>query len=307
VTADQGRIEINQACAAAGCFAGDSAGFPVTISVSGTYALGGDLAVSDPAQDGIAITEAPATGSLVTIDLRGFEIAGPVACSGMGPTLNCGAGSGIGISAAGPSTRMVVVKNGRIRGFGAGAIALGDRARLEGVAAERNGTQGLSAGVTSIVRGCTAQLNAGVGIQVGTASIVQDSTAAENRLGGILGAGVGVLVTRSATRGNGGDGISTLQSGLIRKNTAYQNYLSGITAGEGSNVIDNTSYGNSGGGISALDGSTLNRNTVWFSSGSVAALSLGSGAAYHQNKITAVIPVSGGVSMGENSCNGSSC
>ena len=67
--AADGVVEINQACALAGCFAGDAAGFPVSITSSGSYVLTSDLAPG--ATDAISI---PADD--VTVDLNGFTIAG---------------------------------------------------------------------------------------------------------------------------------------------------------------------------------------------------------------------------------------
>jgi hypothetical protein len=43
--AGDGKLEINQSCIAVGCFPGDTAGFPVTITSSGSYLLTGNLEV----------------------------------------------------------------------------------------------------------------------------------------------------------------------------------------------------------------------------------------------------------------------
>ena len=69
VFAGDGVLEINQTCAATGCFAGDAAGFPVTISASGSYRLTGDLT---PSQGSAVSITAPH----VTFDLSGFELIG---------------------------------------------------------------------------------------------------------------------------------------------------------------------------------------------------------------------------------------
>ena len=42
--APDGQLEINDACALAGCFAGDTAGYPVAITTPGSYRLTGNLA-----------------------------------------------------------------------------------------------------------------------------------------------------------------------------------------------------------------------------------------------------------------------
>lgn len=54
---------------------GDSAGFPVTISLPGSYRLSGNLTVPDADTDAILIT-----ADNITLDLNGFTIAGPTIC-----------------------------------------------------------------------------------------------------------------------------------------------------------------------------------------------------------------------------------
>src|SRR5438477_1054895 len=55
---------------------GDTPGFPVTISQSGSYRLSGSLTVPDMNTTAIQIT-----ADNVTLDLNGFSIIGPVACT----------------------------------------------------------------------------------------------------------------------------------------------------------------------------------------------------------------------------------
>ena len=55
--ASDGVLEINQACALnGGCFSGDDAGFPVTISSPGSYRLTSSLSVGNPDKLAIDIT-----------------------------------------------------------------------------------------------------------------------------------------------------------------------------------------------------------------------------------------------------------
>ena len=69
--AGDGRIEINQACAQAGCFTGDNPGFPVTLNGGDSFVLTSNLTVT-------GATSAVTTGSSgKVLDLNGFEIAGP--------------------------------------------------------------------------------------------------------------------------------------------------------------------------------------------------------------------------------------
>ena len=75
VAAD-GVYEINQACAlSTGCFLNDAAGFPVTITASGSYLLTSNLVVADVDTNGIEVSEKG-----VTIDLNGFAVSGPRFC-----------------------------------------------------------------------------------------------------------------------------------------------------------------------------------------------------------------------------------
>ncbi len=112
VFAADGQLEINQACANVGCFAGDGAGLPVSISSPGSYLLTGNLSTADVNATVIAVS-----GSSVTLDLNGFAVIGPVSCTGKPPVCSA-SGSGIGVSIS--SSRSVTVRNGTIRGFADG-------------------------------------------------------------------------------------------------------------------------------------------------------------------------------------------
>jgi hypothetical protein len=81
--ASDGVIEIDQASAEkTGCAAGDAPGFPVTLSLPGSYRLTGDFAVPTADTTAVQLIAGPAT-----LDLGGFSIRG-VACSGV-PVANC--------------------------------------------------------------------------------------------------------------------------------------------------------------------------------------------------------------------------
>src|ERR1700686_3824069 len=114
VYAVDGVVLINQSSALAGNVTpGDAPGFPVTISVSGSYKLTGNLTVPDANTTGIQIT-----ADFVSIDLNGFSIIGPVVCSGGSPVNSCNpSGSAPGISS---SNAGISVSNGIVRGVGAG-------------------------------------------------------------------------------------------------------------------------------------------------------------------------------------------
>jgi hypothetical protein len=178
--ADDGRREINQASALAGCFPGDSAGFPVVVTTPGSYVLTSSLSVTDPDQHGISIESA--LGDVFTLDLNGFTIAGPVSCSGSANSLTCGAGAGRAIS----TSTGVVVQDGRVTGFGGGGISSGPRSRIDGVIADANGQFGIVTGDHSLVRHSSALRNAGHGIWVDGGSIIESSVGADNRWAGLI-------------------------------------------------------------------------------------------------------------------------
>jgi hypothetical protein len=74
-----GVVLINQAAATAGrVTAGDSAGFPVTLSQPGSYRLSGDLVVPDSLTTAITIT-----ADNVMPDMNGFSILGPNNCESL--------------------------------------------------------------------------------------------------------------------------------------------------------------------------------------------------------------------------------
>lgn len=136
--AGDGRIEINQACALAGCFVGDNPGFPVTLNGGDSFVLTSNLDV-----DGT--TSAITTGSSGRVlDLNGFEIAGPGLCSAAinGTTqllisVSCSGYTAGTSGVVGPDT----VINGSIRGFDMGiGPSAGTAFRVHGVKIWQNFT-----------------------------------------------------------------------------------------------------------------------------------------------------------------------
>src|SRR5512134_401574 len=104
--ASDGVIEINQAAALAGGITpGDAPGFPVTLSLQGSYRLTGNL---DSPIDTIAIQ---ITSNVVTLDLGGFAVRSTNACTGY-PVSSCtveNAAHGIASGAY-----LVTVRNGTV-------------------------------------------------------------------------------------------------------------------------------------------------------------------------------------------------
>lgn len=208
--AGDGRVEINQACVATGCFAGDPPGFPVRITTSGSYLLTSNLSVPDAATHGISIEIAN-----VSLDLGGFALQGPVVCTGEPVTSCAPSGSGSGISADRDSR----IHGGVVRGFGGTGIAVYTDTRVWDVIVTNNGGNGIALSRGASVRDSTIIFNGGSGITANT------------------GGGFGE-VAGSTVRGNQGDGI-TASGGLIIDNRFQNNGGIGITgsAATGRNVV----------------------------------------------------------------------
>jgi hypothetical protein len=167
-----GVLEINQTCAVqTGCFPGDAPGFPVTISVGGSYRLTGSIVVGN----GNVID---VDASRVSIDLNGFSIR----CE---PAANCFLVVGSGVNGA--NTNDVTVRNGMISEMAGNGITLGDRARIQNMRIINNGGNGVS------MRG---------------SSLLIHSTIRQNSLSGVRTFDEGSLIIDNVINNNGGHGIS---------------------------------------------------------------------------------------------------
>ena len=97
-----------------------------------------------------------------SLDLNGFSIRGPTACSivGCSPL-----GTGIGIE-DGSGTFNTRVRNGQVTGMGSDGLSLNGRNYVRGVVPMSNGGAGISVGARSSVIECQAQFNDGAGIRI---------------------------------------------------------------------------------------------------------------------------------------------
>ena len=133
--ATDGVLEINQTCAVqTGCFAGDTAGYPITISTPGSYRLTSNLIVPDENTDGIKVS----TSSL-TIDLNGFEIVRS-GCEGASADCTPVSGTGSGVEYTSTTNRGISVKNGSITGMGGYGVFLGQQAEIDDEARVHGGS-----------------------------------------------------------------------------------------------------------------------------------------------------------------------
>ena len=155
--ASDGVLEINQTCAAVGCFDGDAAGWPVEITHQGSYRLTSNLDVPTP---GGAIR---ITSDRVTLDLNGFTIG---FCVDPLPGVFClftGTDDGI----EGRTSLDSTVRNGVIQGFLGWGVDLSRRARLHGLVVRDNTQGGVRVGANSLVESNRIAFNAGVGASLG--------------------------------------------------------------------------------------------------------------------------------------------
>ena len=212
--ATDGVLEINQTCAVqTGCFVGDTAGFPVTISGGGSYRLTSDLVLPNNDVIGIDLQGIP---KIVTIDLNGFEIR---LCNDPGNLFCTPGGSGIGIRAIDPpgsDVNVVTVINGAVRNLGAGIILSKD-AHVDRVRAHGNRGDGIVVGDRSIVSNSQSVLNQGHGIVTNGESRITGNIASNNSGSGIV---CGTI-----------DTIIVFSDCVVEDNTANKNTSSGIVSG----------------------------------------------------------------------------
>lgn len=185
-------VQITHAKALAGNVTpGDAAGYPVTLSLPGSYVLTGNL--QPPANKaGIQVASDD-----VAIDLDGSRLNGAL-----------GATTGI----YGAAFKRVTIRNGTITGFAAhGIFATGENWIVEDVRVVDNGSRGISLGSYAAVRGTTVTQNGSTGILCQTSCLVEESNVSANGLFGIqmgLGAVLGSVFISNVQVGISGSGIS---------------------------------------------------------------------------------------------------
>jgi hypothetical protein len=221
--AGDGRLEINQACVATGCFPGDAPGFPIETQAGRSYVLTSSLGVPNVNTRGVTLA------SRSVLDLNGFEIAGPTTCTGA-PAVCSAPGSGVGVYAEDHST----IRNGTIRGMGS-----------YGIAGE--------VGVT--IEQMLIQANASVGIYLNYGSdgpeahLIRASRVIGNGAHGILNTGAtggfGSQITDCVIHGNNDYGLF-VSSTLVTNNSVSRNGMQGLY-GTDTAAAQNTFIENNGG------------------------------------------------------------
>ena len=297
--------EINHTCATTtgGCFTGDTMGYPVTITGTGSYRLTSNLTLANANTDGIVVSIAD-----VSIDLNGFAVMGITDCTG-GPTTCTDTGTGRGIASSNPFVRNLSVRNGTVAKMGAIGIFAGQHSQVQDVRVISNGSHGIFAHVGATVLRCTV---------------------ARNGDGGILTSGDAVVADNNVMLTGGTEPGIDAPEGVVRGNTVYGSATDGIrglltsivgntlTSNEGNSIsaADSTISGNmisalgSASGITATGGSRISENTIRMLSGGP-AISAAGDSAWADNVITHSGPppwvVGSGQDLGGNICNGAPC
>ncbi|HPG26046.1 MAG: hypothetical protein H6748_15510 [Spirochaetaceae bacterium] len=254
--ASDGVLEINQTCAVqTGCFSGDVAGFPVTISTSGSYLLTSELIVDQ------TITVIEISTIDVTLDLGGFTIRGP-ALKPIGGTCSVQPGPGSGIRVPNAGTSGTIVRNGRVRGMPGNGVdlELSPNSVVEGVIAEQNCVDGIVVGLSGFVADSLARSNGFTGIRVAGYGRVRDSIADSNSTGIYAPNSV---VTGSVTSGNttginlSGATPSSIGGGVVMGNVIASNVTVGVqtngTSNTGGLIVNNQLTFNGVGATGAIN------------------------------------------------------
>ena len=203
---------------------GDAPGYPITLSLPGTYQFSGNV---HPTANTIGIS----IGSDdVTIDLNGFRLHGSTTAL-------------FGIAG---SAKNVTIKNGTITGFKFdGIFGTGRYWIVDNMRSVENERDGVVCGESAHVRNSTISGNERNGINCAASGLIENNIVK-------LNAAVGIALISGSTRGNvvednGGVGISQ-SLGAIESNTVVSNDQAGI-AGGNIHVLGNYIFGNSGLGI----------------------------------------------------------
>lgn len=231
-SAAYGQVNIDTAAAMAGGITpGDAPGFPVTLSVPGSYRVTSNLTTTLLAPS----TLIDITGTNVSLDLNGFTVGGPYACAATGAlstgnTCTTGSdppliyvqgraarihggfvdgGGGFGIQSyfgmtdisGGPTIEDVIVSNHRGRG-----IQLSTSGNTVRNVSATSNQDGVFAGSEAIVEGVRASRNNGYGLRLGNRSVANKAVTRLNAGAGVVG-GSGV-VSQLHTAANGLAGYS---------------------------------------------------------------------------------------------------
>jgi hypothetical protein len=212
VTNQDGEVLITQAAVNAGNITpGDTPGFPVTISVSGTYRLASNLVVTTQA-NGIEVR-----ANEVTIEMGGRTLAG----------------SGIGRNGIASFNRNLKIRNGTVRGFtNDGVRSIAQFLTVIDLVVTANGRNGIFAdpGLNPVstvafasVTSSKITANGGVGISCADDCKVENSIISGNAFSGITFYGSGDMALGNVITRNGSNGVIFYNYGGAGNNTFVGN------------------------------------------------------------------------------------
>jgi hypothetical protein len=214
VHAEDGRIEINQACALRGCYPGDTAGFPVGTDPGKSYVLTSSLTVTEADTTAIQLDDG------ASLDLNGFTIKGPAVCTGTPPSC-VGLGSGRGVLASNGGS----IRNGRITGMGGDGISSGGGTIIEHMVIDANGDNGIvSSGAGTRIADCGVLRNKDDGISLANSSrphVIQRTSVFGNGNRGINA--LNPLIVDSAIYGNASYGVESFNEVGMGYSALFQN------------------------------------------------------------------------------------
>ncbi len=215
--AAEGRIEISQVCAENfGCASGDTAGFPITISQSGSYVLTSDLVVGNADTTAIEVSSGV---KHVEIDLNGFSIQGPVTCT----STSCDStGSGMGINSQADGT---AIHNGAVMGVGGVGINTGS-SQIKNLQVYSNGNTGISC-ISCTIEDVIVYNNGSAGITA-ISSVIKNAHIHDNQDYGLYSAGIKSVYSDSLIYGNDGGG-TTNTGNVYNALSVYGNYCGANT------------------------------------------------------------------------------
>jgi hypothetical protein len=207
-----GVLEISQACVETGCFSGDTAGFPVTLSAAGSYRLTSNL---DLVGTGTAVS---ITADGVDLDLGGFTIDNGGRCTGT-PVTSCAGGeaSTLGIVLAGSHGR---VRNGVVRGFNNAGIRATDCE--SGCIVERVTVTDCGADAITVLQPGTSQLT------FRNVDLVRNGDEGFD----VVGGAARLVLEDSRVVGNAGFGMEGMTKSTLLRSQFGQNGLAGVSCSE---------------------------------------------------------------------------
>jgi len=219
--ASDGVLEINQTCAVqTGCFSGDSAGLPVTITRSGSYVSTSDLNTGGIAGGPGNLNGIAVSASDVTLDLGGFSVS----CRNIFPPQACGGGTGIGVVATSDAVENLSLRKGTIRGMGSDGIRLaGQHHLVDDVRVIGNGGSGI------VVTRPTIPNPVGPDLSGDSRSTIRDSTINANELVGVATDAAMLMIDGCTILGN--EIIDINVTGLFTGNVWVRDSVALSTAG----------------------------------------------------------------------------